>query len=93
MNLWIWKKWQHLVKILGKRYDLSNVDTFKYLIDKGANIHVNDGYVLPKNAKKGHLDVVKYLIGNGANVHAGYDFALRWSTYTNNEVYEYLKSI
>ena len=35
-------KWRANMIILGKRYDLSNVDTFKYLIECGADIHAYD---------------------------------------------------
>ena len=35
-------KWRANMIILGKRYDLSSVDTFKYLIGCGADIHYAD---------------------------------------------------
>ena len=71
-------KWRANMIILGKRYDLSNIDTFKYLIESGADVHADDDYALRWSAKNGHLDVIKYLIEKGANVHAGDDYALQW---------------
>ena len=69
-------KWRSNMIILGNRYNLFTVNTVEYLIKKGANIHVNDGYALKYSAEHGHLDIVKCLIKNGANIHAGGDYAL-----------------
>ena len=72
-------KWRANMIILGKRYELSNVDTFKLLIKKGADIHANNDYALRSSAAKGHLEVVKLLIEKGADIHAYNNYALRWS--------------
>ena len=72
-------KWRANMIILGKRYDLFNVDTFEYLIECGANIHADDDYALKCSAENGHLDVVKYLIEKGTDVHADDDDALQLS--------------
>ena len=69
-------KWRANMIILGNRYDLSNVDTFKFLVEHGADIHAGNDFALCWAAAKGHLDVVKYLVGCGANIHARY--ALSW---------------
>ncbi len=56
--------------IFGKRSDLSNVETFKYLLKKGANVHAGDDYALSWAAENGYLAVIQTLVNNGANVHA-----------------------
>ena len=72
-------KWRTNMIIFGKRYDLFNVDTFKYLIECSADVHVNDDSALRYCARKGQVDVIKFLIENGANVHACNDYVLRLS--------------
>ena len=61
--------------ILGKRYELSDFNTFKYLIEKGAN--KNDA--LNISAKNGYLEVVKYLVKEGADVRANHACASKWN--------------
>ena len=64
--------------ILGKRYELYNVDTFKYLIEYGANIHADEEEALIRCADKGYLDIVKFfLVKSGANIHANSDHAVQ----------------
>ena len=74
--------------ILGKRYELANVETIKMLIEAGANTDC----VLKWSAKNGYLEVVKYLIEEkGADVHANKDSALRRSAKNGHlEVVKYL---
>ncbi len=48
-------KWRTNMIILGKRYDLSKVETFKYLIESGAVVHAKDDYALRSSAEKGHF--------------------------------------
>ena len=75
-------KWRANMIILGKRYDLFNVDTFKYLIEKGASSRAGictNQRVLCRIVKYGRLDIINFLIENGANVHANNDLALRYS--------------
>ena len=84
-------KWRANMIILGKRFNLCSIDTFEYLIEKGANIHANNDYVFRWSAENGHLDVVKYLIEKGADVHADNDCALRWSAENGHlDVVKYL---
>ena len=73
--------------ILGKRYELANVETIKMLIEAGANRDCALRYI----AEKGHLEVVKYLIEKGADVHTKNDSALRTSAEKGHlEVVKYL---
>ena len=51
----------------------------KAYLNLGANIHVNDDYVLRHSSYIGHLNVVKYLVKHGANVHAKSGQALTWA--------------
>lgn len=73
-------KWRCNKIILRKRYNLNSVETFKLLIDNGADIHAGNERALKWSAKEGHLEMVKLLVENGANIHATYDYALRHST-------------
>jgi ankyrin repeat protein len=84
-------KWRANMIILGKRHDLFTVDTFKYLIDNGADIHAADDYALRCSAENGHLDIVKFLVENDANIHADDDYALRCSAENGHlDVVKYL---
>lgn len=42
----------------------------KFLIDRGANVNVENGLPLIRSSKNGHFNVVKFLIEKGANIHA-----------------------
>jgi hypothetical protein len=68
--------------MLGKKYDLFEVETFKYLIENGADIHTKNDHVITICARLGHSDIVKYLIENGVvDIDAGtFDNALSWSS-------------
>ena len=63
-------KWRANMITLDKRYELFNVDTFKYLIECGANIHVDDNFALGRCAKKGNLSVVSPNPGLATRVRA-----------------------
>ena len=52
------------------------IDTFKYFIEEGINIHADDDWALRYAAINGYLEVVIYLIDKGANIHADDDWAL-----------------
>jgi hypothetical protein len=56
--------------------DNGHLDTVKYLVENGANIHAGHDEALRNAAYNGHLDVIKYLIENGANIHANDDAAV-----------------
>ena len=72
-------KWRANMIILGARYNLDNIDTFKLLMENGADIHIQDDHALKWSAERGYSNIVKILIENGANIHAQDDYALRWS--------------
>ena len=61
--------------ILGKKYGLDKIETIKMLIEKGADIHVDNDFALRYSASIGYLEVVNYLIERGANVYADDDYA------------------
>ena len=77
-------KWRANMIILGKRYELFNVDTFKYLIKKGADIHADNDFALSCCAKNNYLDLVELLVEYGANVNADNDYALRLGAENGN---------
>ena len=84
-------KWRANMIILGKRYDLSMTDTFKYLVELGANIYAENNLALRLSAAQGDLEIVKYLVENGADIHANNDQALRWSANNGHlEIVKYL---
>ena len=67
------------------------VDTFKYFIEEGINIHADDDYALIYAAKNGYLEVVRYLIDKGVNIHADNDWALKYAAGNGHlEVVQYL---
>jgi hypothetical protein len=72
-------KWRASKVILGPRKELWNVDTLKWLVKNGADIHGMNGYVLRFACRIGVLEVVEYLVENGADIHALDDVALRIS--------------
>ncbi|KKP94624.1 MAG: hypothetical protein US13_C0017G0002 [candidate division TM6 bacterium GW2011_GWE2_36_25] len=56
-----------------------NGDTIEVeeLLDRGANVHAQDDFVLRWAARNGHTDTVRLLLDRGANIHARDDYALR----------------
>jgi ankyrin repeat protein len=50
------------------------LETVKYLVSVGANIHANDDYAVQLAAGNGHLETVKYLVSVGADIHADNDY-------------------
>jgi len=63
----------------------------KYLIEKEANVNVNNVLSFQIACKNGHLKVVKYLIEKGANIHAENDEAIRDSSAKGHlEIVKYL---
>ena len=60
--------------------NLWSAETFKWLIENGADIHAGYDCALCWASGNGHLEVVKFLIENGADIHANYDRALRWAS-------------
>ena len=84
-------KWRANMIILGKRYDLSDVNTFKYLVDKGANIHVDNDLAFCWSAKNGYLDTLKYLTELGVNDCTAMNDALCLSAqYGHLDIVKYL---
>ena len=80
--------------ILGKKYSLSDVSTFKMLIESGADLHANNCYSLKWSAYNGYLDIVKYLISNGANANVIDGYAMQWSTRKGHyEVVRYIQKL
>lgn len=51
---------------LGKKYLLSNINTFNYLLDLDVNIFSFDNIVLQWASFYGHNEIVKFLLMNGA---------------------------
>lgn len=45
----------------------NKLEIVKYLIDKGANVHIDDQFPLLSAIFYGHLDIVKFLVQRGAD--------------------------
>jgi hypothetical protein len=70
-------KWRANMIILGKKYDLTNVDTFKYLVGLGADVKTINNCAVQLASENGHFEIVKYLIGLNADFKAGNNYAVR----------------
>lgn len=46
---------------MDKCYDLFNVNIFKYLVEKGANLHANNDYTLRYSAENNYYDIYEFL--------------------------------
>ncbi|AZL89666.1 ankyrin repeat protein [Megavirus baoshan] len=65
--------------ILGKRRDLRNPKTWKYMISVGVDIHAYNDEAFKWAYLTRNVEVMEFLIENGANIHAEEDYALRWA--------------
>jgi len=69
-------KWRANMIILGKRHKLANIETIKFLIDNGADIHFNNEYLLQWASSHGYLDIVQHLVQCEADIHICNEHAL-----------------
>ena len=78
---------------LMKKRKLSDVSTWKWMVDNGVDITVDSNYAIQWVSKKGYLEVVKYLVSIGADITADVNCAVRWaSEYGHLETVKYLVS-
>jgi ankyrin repeat protein len=64
----------------------------KFLVNNGADVHVDNEACLRYAAYKGNTEIVKFLLDNGADVHAENDHALKWSNINGHvETYNLIK--
>lgn len=70
-------KWRANMIILGKKRVLSNVLTFKYLIENGADIHIDNNCALKWAAGNGYYKIVKLLLEYGADINAQNNCAIK----------------
>ena len=66
-----------LFQLFAARGDLEMV---RYLLDHGANVHVNDDTALGCASVNGNRDVVELLLDRGADIHAKDSWALRFAS-------------
>jgi hypothetical protein len=71
-----WKAHSLDMKLVGKTNEL---ETIKYLVEHGANIHACNDVALRYAAYYGNFDIVKYLVEHGANIHV-----LNYNLYLKN---------
>jgi hypothetical protein len=68
-----------------------HLEIVQYLVEKGADIHVDNDYALLFSAENGHLDVVKYLIEKNGDLDISIEWALLLSAENGHlEVVKYL---
>ena len=77
-------KWRANMIILEKRYELSDVETIKLLIEKGADIHAYNNNVLRWASEYGHSNIVKLLIEKWNNIDAHDCYALYFASKNNH---------
>uniref|UniRef100_A0A6G6ADN1 Ankyrin repeat-containing protein n=1 Tax=Borely moumouvirus TaxID=2712067 RepID=A0A6G6ADN1_9VIRU len=63
--------------ILGKKHDLRDISTWKFMVFIGIDIHAEDDYAFRWASLNGHLEVVKFLLVKGANIHTDDDYAIK----------------
>ncbi len=56
---------------------LCELDTIKYLVSIGADIHVDNEILLWWCCSRGYIDIVRYLISMRVDVHASHGYALK----------------
>ena len=67
------------------------VDTFKYCIEEGIDIHIKNDNAFQYAAENGNLELVKFLVHNGANIHIDNDWALQLAVCNGHlEIIKYL---
>ena len=54
-----------------------HLDVVKYLVERGANIHLQSEFPLTLALINGHAEVVKYLVSKGADVHIHDNYLLK----------------
>jgi len=59
-------------------------DIVEYLIEHGADIHIDNDYALRYASKNRHVKIIKYLLAHGANVHVNNDRPLRYALTCNH---------
>ena len=71
-----YKKYKAHSIVLKNIKPIWTVDTFKYFIREGINIHVKNDNAFRYTVETGNLELVKFLVDKGANIHADDDYAL-----------------
>jgi len=68
--------------ILGRKRDLNDMDTWKYLVENGADIHINDDAPLKWACVNRHFFIAEYLVQCGAILRT------KWWEKTNVSQYQ-----
>jgi len=72
-------------KGLRKTCENGHLKVAKFLVEKGADIHIHDNCVLVTACENGHLGVAKFLMDKGVSIRAFNDCAL-WRTCSNGHL-------
>ncbi len=79
---------------LRRASESGHLETVKYLVKIGSDIHVYGDFPLRIACKNGHFELVKYLVENKANVRAYDGQALRWAKeYKHFQIVEFLENL
>jgi hypothetical protein len=65
--------------IIDEFRDLRKVDTWKWMINEGIDIYLDDNCALCWAVEHSYLELVKFLVENGADIHVRNNYALRWA--------------
>jgi hypothetical protein len=60
--------------------ELGYLETVKILINRGADIHIDNDEAIRWASLNGHLEIVKFLFGKGADIHADNNCAIRMAS-------------
>jgi hypothetical protein len=74
-------KWRADKLFLHERKDLSKVETWKWMIDQGINIHIESFYSLRYSIECGNFEVIKFLVENGADIQVFENYAFICACY------------
>jgi ankyrin repeat protein len=56
-----------------------HIEAVKFLVEKGADIHLENGYAIRWASLQGHVEVVKFLVEKGANLVVYGKKTIRWA--------------
>jgi hypothetical protein len=83
--------WQVNVLIVENTSCLSDIDTFRYLLDKGADIHAGNDFIIKYAVDDNNIELLKLVVEAGVNINAFDGIALRSLVENGNlEIVKYL---
>lgn len=71
------RKWRAEKLFFHPRKELWTVETFQWLIDNGADLHIDQECILRKVVTEGYVKIAEFLINKGADIHVLNNYPLR----------------